>query len=921
MNEKLIKVFYGSDLLPYKDKELQVHFPVVGSGFLGASNTTKIRFYYSHIGNADNTYLAVAKLPNGKQGSQLLNIKDEDEDGRYCEMSLSEWYFQAKGDVFIGLKVYGGGVTVEIDEETGFSIVSGSPVIQTTGSIKLGVNYAPIGDVPDYRDEYTAYNDILGMLGDKANLDSVALLVDWVDFPTYQDLFEYVGLRPFIATVDDVVSVCHFEETEGQYKLYVSNSKGIYQTDFLTMSDIINFTLHPIQINDNIVYLDQSFGTLTYEQYRKVQKDNAYIKFNTEYYKKSSENSSIIEFKSLGDIEIINNRIELTNKFISIQKPHRDYMYGQFFTRTYLDTAVYTKEEVNDLIDTIKKDSLVPVDTTTYPTLQDFLASVGEEGDIYLYPLDTTDLTKGYYKYVYENNEWVSLGTTNIDLSGYYTSVEVDTLLNLKADKATTYTKTEVDTALMGKQNTLVSGQTIKTINNQSVLGSGNIDIQGGTPTVNDFVAGSGIVIDEDLQNDKVVIMADQDVVAYKVDIKPQLVSITYSALKTLRNNGTLVKGCFYRITDYECTTTQFDTRSANHQFDIIVQAVSENELSEIARAIKHIGDTYFADCDLNAWELKYCLDNDTTRFAWADEEDGKGVIFYMKDEYGNEAPYDFKNIQFKRYAVSDGSPNGELADLEGQYLGYLNGEMQSLYIPDDEEYIWCYTFCWYNSNDDEYLDCSVVCPINTSGNYANSEELRVRLNNIETCCDKITIDEEDLIVKQVLNNIVFIMLDENEGGLTIKENHICSECQRMSFISPIGNYIDSYCFDIIGGSFFTNNTFGNGCNYNTFGNYCNSNTFGNYCNSNTFGNDCYSNTLLDNANNNESNGYARWNIFEDGVNGITLEASDTYEDSGYEYLQNITIRQGCANSTIVEDRGNTFDTTYRASGSQDKTI
>lgn len=39
---------------------------------------------------------------------------------------------------------------------------------------------------------------------------------------------------------------------------------------------------------------------------------------------------------------------------------------------------------------------------------------------------------------------------------------------------------TATQTALNGKQATLVSGTNIKTINNQSILGSGNIDIQGG---------------------------------------------------------------------------------------------------------------------------------------------------------------------------------------------------------------------------------------------------------------------------------------------------------------------------------------------------------------------------------------------------------------------------------------------------------
>ena len=44
--------------------------------------------------------------------------------------------------------------------------------------------------------------------------------------------------------------------------------------------------------------------------------------------------------------------------------------------------------------------------------------------------------------------------------------------------------------------------------------------------------------------------------------------------------------------------------------------------------------------------QVLYCLDNDSGRFGWADDS-GKGVIYWMRDLYGNEAPYDFKNIQF----------------------------------------------------------------------------------------------------------------------------------------------------------------------------------------------------------------------------------------------------------------------------------
>lgn len=58
-----------------------------------------------------------------------------------------------------------------------------------------------------------------------------------------------------------------------------------------------------------------------------------------------------------------------------------------------------------------------------------------------------------------------------IDLSNYYKKSEVDNLLNNKANKS----------ELTGKQDTLISGVNIKTINNQSILGSGNIEIQTST--------------------------------------------------------------------------------------------------------------------------------------------------------------------------------------------------------------------------------------------------------------------------------------------------------------------------------------------------------------------------------------------------------------------------------------------------------
>lgn len=65
-----------------------------------------------------------------------------------------------------------------------------------------------------------------------------------------------------------------------------------------------------------------------------------------------------------------------------------------------------------------------------------------------------------YDEYIYVNKEWEILGSTAIDLTNYYT-------------------KDQVNAELKKKQNTLVSGTNIKTINNTSLLGTGNITIEG----------------------------------------------------------------------------------------------------------------------------------------------------------------------------------------------------------------------------------------------------------------------------------------------------------------------------------------------------------------------------------------------------------------------------------------------------------
>ena len=87
---------------------------------------------------------------------------------------------------------------------------------------------------------------------------------------------------------------------------------------------------------------------------------------------------------------------------------------------------------------------------------------------------------------------------------------------------------------------------------------------------------------------------------------KKAIQNVTYSLLKSLRDNDELQEGMFYRITDYITTTSVAGTQSAGHQFDLIVTALASNCLSEDAWAILHDGDTYFQNCKLQAWKRRY---------------------------------------------------------------------------------------------------------------------------------------------------------------------------------------------------------------------------------------------------------------------------------------------------------------------------
>lgn len=144
MESKVLCVFYDENCYPFKDSNRSVRYPIIGNAFNGANNTTQIRFYVDQIGGTVNAqWVAVTKLPNGQIGTKVLenSALDSELGEYYVTLDLSTFYTSLKGDIYISLNGYQGGVNYE--EDDGIYSIYGTPTIQATGSIKLAINYAP----------------------------------------------------------------------------------------------------------------------------------------------------------------------------------------------------------------------------------------------------------------------------------------------------------------------------------------------------------------------------------------------------------------------------------------------------------------------------------------------------------------------------------------------------------------------------------------------------------------------------------------------------------------------------------------------------------------------------------------------------------------------------------------------------------
>lgn len=350
--------------------------------------------------------------------------------------------------------------------------------------------------------------------------------------------------------------------------------------------------------------------------------------------------------------------------------------------------------------------------------------------------------------------------------------------------------------------------------------------------------------------------------------------------------------------------------RSVGHPFDLIVTAVLATEFDHRAVAVhsERDDDGYFAGKNLQKWQIWYDFDggmkygwsnsrilSDYYRhiasdvpdaahpYAWKSRSYGTlcytntinpaatdkywssatdsgtgsvigsgsvyehyGDIYRMIDENGNDCPYDFKNIQFKRYVIEEATKYAKGYCLDEYIVAKLNREEISMDYDDSQ---WMYTFSAVKDVDGEnyeYLDASMLADYDIP-----------QLGSLPK--------QRNQIYGNVINPYTLTWLNYPTEEYVLLNNIVLINRIERTYSSNWGDYYYKgfNCYS---------NVFGNNCYEMTLGHNCTSNRFGASCYCNLIGDSCYVNTFDDFFFTNRVSSSSYYNYFGKRVSGRLVD-------------------------------------------------
>lgn len=441
MNSQIMKIFYGADLLPYKDEARSVHYPIIGNSFNGASNVTEIRFYVDRIGGAETaTWMSIATLPNGKKGYKLLESYYDSYVGEYyVVLPLTKFYTQAKGDVYICINGYAGGSEIVYDSEDETYKIEGDPIIQATGSIKLSINYAPTIVESDIV-EYVSLDDILSTISNYATLDYVnnnAIMLTSFNGNNKTIIDLYNGLKPTSGYKNLFVVILSGISYGGTYIISIGKSGDNYYLEaerYKTTSANVDRDRF-VYGGDGTALVNQVFipssSNVYYQPYALISEVSdldttlrSYIDDNFVTLETDQTITGTKFFNNFAAKRLLSKQSGTSGTSFVLNLPQNS---GTLAREEWVSDNFYTKSQTNtqiaNAIESVKANEFQVVSS---------LPATGEEGIIYL--IETSSGSGVYNQYIWEESasDYISLGTTAIDLSGYVTTDTDQTIAGYK---------------------------------------------------------------------------------------------------------------------------------------------------------------------------------------------------------------------------------------------------------------------------------------------------------------------------------------------------------------------------------------------------------------------------------------------------------------------------------------------------------
>ena len=323
------------------------------------------------------------------------------------------------------------------------------------------------------------------------------------------------------------------------------------------------------------------------------------------------------------------------------------------------------------------------------------------------------------------------------------------------------------------------------------------------------------------------------------IDGLTAVVSGTYAEIKSLRDSSQLIPGNLYRITDYETIYVQpvsNEVRSdSSALFDIVLLATDKNRFAPEAWAAHTVrtqptGSIITSTTPLHQWRLLYDIDNNSSRHSWATST-GKGAVYRLIDHWANDLPYDFYNVKYRRYKITDTTTAA--VSLVGHYLS--SETTKTGFTVDSGDYVDLLTFDWSNA-----IRCNIFHPTVTSSNR-----------------------------RLLLNNTVAGPCRYNIFGGGFYNNTLANQCDSNQFGDNCYDNVlgEHFSFNRVETNFYKNTIVGR-CRYNTFGNIFYENLFAGRCEHNFFNSLFYNNSFGADCN---------ANIFNIGYNNKTFNNSQSY--------------------------------------------